>query len=170
MFIVYIVVLGIVAGYIRGGSLRRITRTPLKRSSLVITAIAIQLVIFSELSFVITAPQLIITSLQIISYILIIIFLIINYKVPGLLILGAGVVLNSLVIFLNGGYMPSAHTSTAVIDGRIDNNIVAIAHDTVLPWLGDIFRLPKWLPFTNWFSIGDILIGVGVFLYFYITM
>ena len=32
----------------------------------------------------------------------------------------------------------------------------------VLAPLTDIFALPTWLPFTNIFSIGDLLIGVGV--------
>ena len=34
--------------------------------------------------------------------------------------------------------------------------------DPALPWLTDIFALPAWLPFSNVFSVGDILIGLGV--------
>jgi hypothetical protein len=34
--------------------------------------------------------------------------------------------------------------------------------DPALRPLTDIFALPAWLPFANVFSIGDVLIGLGV--------
>ena len=34
--------------------------------------------------------------------------------------------------------------------------------DPMLAPLTDIFALPTWLPFANVFSIGDVLIGIGV--------
>jgi hypothetical protein len=38
----------------------------------------------------------------------------------------------------------------------------AILADPPLKPLTDLFALPTWLPFHNVFSIGDVLIGVGV--------
>ena len=32
----------------------------------------------------------------------------------------------------------------------------------MLPWLGDVFAVPAWLPFANVFSIGDVLVLVGM--------
>jgi hypothetical protein len=40
----------------------------------------------------------------------------------------------------------------------------ALIPDPVLGPLTDIFALPAWLPFANVFSIGDVLIGVGIVL------
>ena len=37
-----------------------------------------------------------------------------------------------------------------------------IVPDPVLAPLTDIFALPTWVPFSNVFSIGDVLIGIGV--------
>jgi len=34
----------------------------------------------------------------------------------------------------------------------------------VLPWLGDIFAWPAPMPLANTFSVGDILIVLGVFV------
>ena len=34
--------------------------------------------------------------------------------------------------------------------------------DPALRPLTDIFALPTWIPFANVFSVGDVLIGVGV--------
>jgi hypothetical protein len=53
---------------------------------------------------------------------------------------------------LNGeAAIPAAsYTNSALSDER-----------TLLPWLGDVFVLPRPLPFANVFSIGDVLIGLG---------
>jgi lipoprotein signal peptidase len=42
--------------------------------------------------------------------------------------------------------------------------------DTLLPWLGDVFYLPSWVPFSNVFSIGDVLIAVGICVYIVMNM
>lgn len=40
------------------------------------------------------------------------------------------------------------------------NSIVAA--DPALWFLTDLFAMPTWLPLANVFSIGDVLIGVGI--------
>ena len=46
----------------------------------------------------------------------------------------------------------------------------AIVEEAVLAPLTDIFALPAWLPFHNVFSIGDVLIGVGVAMAIVVAM
>jgi hypothetical protein len=167
LFIIYVIVIGIIIGYLCGGELKYITDITLYYKPLVICAIFIQLIIFSDFSFVLLLSDIAISVLHIISYILLIAFIVLNFKIPGISVIGLGALLNSLVIFLNGGYMPSLlvkHT------GAIDNNIIDISDKTIFPLLGDIFSLPEWLPLTNNFSIGDILIGIGACIYFVINM
>jgi len=79
-----------------------------------------------------------------------------------------GVALNALVIAANYGHMPQSAEAAAAVWGasRIDptrlQNIVPMGPETVLPWLGDIFPQPRWLPRPNVVSIGDILLALGV--------
>ena len=40
-------------------------------------------------------------------------------------------------------------------------NSVVVANPA-LAFLTDIFAMPSWLPFANVFSLGDVLIGVGI--------
>jgi len=40
-------------------------------------------------------------------------------------------------------------------------NSAVVAHPVLEP-LTDIFSLPAWLPFSNIFSVGDVLIALGV--------
>ncbi len=79
-----------------------------------------------------------------------------------------GVALNSLVIALNGGHMPQSPEAAAAVwgtplfeHGRLQN--VAPMHPgTLLPWFGDVFAEPGWLPRPNVISLGDMLLAIGV--------
>jgi hypothetical protein len=46
----------------------------------------------------------------------------------------------------------------------------AVIDDPSLALLTDIFALPPWVPFANVFSIGDVLIGLGVIVVIAIGM
>ena len=171
LFIIYAILIGVLIGYIRGGALKWITNRVMKHMWLIFCSISIQLVIFSSLPFIKLLPDYIIAALHLISYTLIIIFILFNIKIPGIAVVGLGSSLNFLVIFLNGGYMPSLSLTPIRDFGKIiDKNITQISKHTYLTLLGDIFHLPAWLPLTNNFSIGDIIVALGVCVYFSINM
>lgn len=85
-----------------------------------------------------------------------------------------GTFLNFLVIIFNGGQMPVSQEAmiragitedlNALLKGEIITHTV-IAKDTVLKFLGDIFILPKPYPRPKVFSLGDVFMAVGVFIY-----
>lgn len=175
MFIIYAVILGIITGYIAGGRLRWLIHRPLHWNGLAISAFLIQIVIYSGMSFIELVPETIIIILHVISYLILLLFVFLNRKVIGIPIIGIGILLNSLAIFSNGGYMPTPLQSVkntsmekcaeAIGQSNAINNSIAMTGDTMLPWLCDIFHLPPWLPLSNVFSIGDIFIAVGVCLF-----
>lgn len=178
MFIIYAIILGIIIGYLIGGRLKNIAHRPLKYVWLAVSGFIIQIVIFSDIGSNINNTVIVI--LHAVSYILILSFVVLNRKDPGILLIGIGIMLNATVIFLNGGHMPASLESlekTAIgrhseilSQGSTINNSVAITEDTLLPWLGDIFYIPSWIPFSNVFSIGDVFIAVGVCVYFILNM
>ena len=180
MFILYAVILGIIFGYITKGNLKYIVQRPLFWTGLVFVAFAIQLVIFSNIPFVSTLPKAIIVVLHYVSYLCLLIFIIRNYKNLGICVIGIGIFLNALVIFLNGGHMPTipenlGNTSFGPSEELINqgvavHNSAKMTSDTLLPFLGDIFYMPSWIPLSNVFSIGDIIIAVGICLYIAIHM
>ena len=182
MFVLYAVILGIVLGYISGGRLRYLSQKPFKNLLLVISAFFIQLVIFSDISFLkpLQNQPTAIVILHIFSYLLILAFIIINLKLPGVAFIGTGILLNAIVIILNKGHMPASIESLSsssvgkytdvLSQGESVNNSIAITSGTVLPWLGDIFAIPSYIPFSNVFSIGDIIIAIGICIYFALNM
>jgi len=96
-----------------------------------------------------------------------------NRHLWGMILVGAGSVLNALVIFANGGRMPVAAQALAragigdlvqyLAAGRSGTHGLMGA-GTHLRWLGDIFAMPPWSFRPAAFSIGDMLIGIGIML------
>jgi hypothetical protein len=84
------------------------------------------------------------------------------------LVAAGGLALNSLAIALNAGHMPQSHAAAVAVWGasHIDpsrlQNVVPMGPHTALPWLGDIFPEPAWLPRPNVISVGDVLLAVGL--------
>lgn len=99
-----------------------------------------------------------------------------NRKLTGMKIFGLGLILNLLVISLNGGLMPMAPETAAALFPQLpaatwqtglrpgrSKNIILPVGDTRLAWLSDALLLPVWFPWTRAISPGDLLIALGVF-------
>lgn len=110
------------------------------------------------------------------SQLLLLFFSIANIRQPGFWLLGLGLVLNLLVISLNGGMMPispdtlqhlypNAATGVWQIGQRfgVGKDIVLPTAQTVLWFLSDCLTLPDWVAYKLAFSAGDVLIAAGAF-------
>jgi hypothetical protein len=72
--------------------------------------------------------------------------------------------LNLAAILANGGHMPalpSAMRDAGLSYTGVHNNSVAAAHPH-LAWFVDRWAAPGWVPAGNVFSVGDVLIAIGV--------
>jgi hypothetical protein len=75
----------------------------------------------------------------------------------------AGLASNLAAVVANGGLMPAnpdAARAAGMID-RVHNNSVSTFHPH-LTWLTDRWAVPEGIPWGNVFSIGDVLIAVGI--------
>jgi Family of unknown function (DUF5317) len=93
------------------------------------------------------------------------VFLVANRHVPGMAVTALGAALNLLAITANGGVMPAspaalARAGLAEPDPGFQNS-AALANPR-LAFLGDVFSIPASWPLSNVFSVGDVLIGVGL--------
>jgi hypothetical protein len=93
------------------------------------------------------------------------VFLVANWRVPGIPLAALGAALNLLAIAANGGVMPASAAALqraglpADAPGFQSSAPVA---DPRLAFLGDVFALPASWPLSNVFSVGDMLIAVGL--------
>jgi hypothetical protein len=148
---------------VAGGDLRRIGTIRFRWAPVVALALAVQVLIEG----VVNMPHGVNVAVHIASYVIVSVFLVANWRVPGMKLIALGAILNFVVISTNGGVMP-ANRHAVHVAGRDHKyapafeNSQPIAHPR-LSFLGDVFPIPKsWpLPVHNVFSVGDILIVVG---------
>jgi hypothetical protein len=80
-------------------------------------------------------------------------------------LVAAGLLCNLIAILANGGLMPVR--ASALADAHRSYSVHNNSIEIVRPHLGalvDRWAVPDWVPLGNVYSIGDVLIAVGVFL------
>ncbi len=170
MFLCTSVVLAVLVGLLRGGKWGNLTLYKFNGSWLVLAAILVQVSIFNPWWEKYVNDGMITNLIYCLSIILLIIFILRNFNLTGMRLLGAGIVSNGVVIIANGGYMPSSlnslkHILSAERIARIENgsalyNIILITDNTKFKFLCDIFYVPG----INVYSVGDVLVALGAFV------
>jgi len=93
------------------------------------------------------------------------VFVLANRRVPGIALAGLGAALNLLAIAANGGVMPASPAALARAGLPADDpgfESSTVVDDPRLAFLGDVFAIPASWPLSNVFSVGDVLIGLGL--------
>jgi len=162
MFVLYAVPLGIVAGLLLGGRLERLADVGFRWAPLAVGGLFAQLAIFSTPVGVLLGD--VAPFAYVASTVVVLAAVLRNAALPGMRLVAAGAICNLVAILSNGGYMPADRGALALAglspaDG-VTNSILVT--NPALGFLTDIFALPDWVPFANVFSIGDVLIAVGI--------
>jgi hypothetical protein len=162
MFILYAVVAGLLVGLLLGGRLESIAETRFRFGWLALVALAIQIVLFSPIAGdrLGEAGRWIYVG----STALVVLVVVLNLRLGGLPIVLAGALSNLAAIVANGGSMPASPSALAAVGHTVADgptNSTVVAHPALEP-LTDIFATPAWLPLANIFSVGDVLVAVGV--------
>ena len=159
MFLLPSIAVGFIVALALGGRPRRVLELRLRFAWAAPLALAAQVVAFSQL---VDLPVAAAAGIHLASYGLLVLFAVANWRTRSLLPVILGMLLNGLAIGVNGGVMPLSEGAAAAagidVGGRANVSTDAVH----LRFLGDVFALPPSFPFANAFSIGDILIGIGM--------
>lgn len=167
------IVISIVIGLLRRGSFKNLSQIPLKKLELIFLSFVIRylpVVLKGGLFKMAARYNIIIVFL---SYALLLYALYSNWQIKTMRLLTLGVFLNFVVILSNGGKMPVSLPALDIAGLHalkpllFDPNYLyhsAIGINTRIAFLGDIIPLPPPYPRPRVFSIGDFLMGVGIFL------
>lgn len=145
-----------------GGRLARLKDVELRAAWLPAAALAVQVLIITVIPGVLDGIH---APVHLATYALLAVFLWRNRRLPGLWLVAVGGAANLGAIAANGGVMPAtagalaAAGMPATLSGEYANS--AVVHGAHLAWLGDVFAIPESWPFTNVFSVGDVLIAAG---------
>ncbi|HEY6013549.1 MAG TPA: DUF5317 family protein [Candidatus Limnocylindrales bacterium] len=163
MFILYAIPIGILAGLVLGGRLVRLGDLRLRWAPLAVLGLVVQVILFADpVSAAVgdAAPAIYVASTA-----AVLVAVLRDARVPGMAIIALGAASNLAAIVANGGYMPADPAALAsVVDLSPGYSNSVVVADPALRPLTDLYALPAAVPFANVFSVGDVLIGVGVAL------
>jgi hypothetical protein len=162
VFILYAVVIGLLLGLAFGGRLANLASVQFRWPWLAIAGFAVQVALFSAQirdGVGSLGPPIYVASTG-----AVLIAVLRNVRVPGLALVALGAASNLAAIVANGGLMPTTPEALAgagigIAPGFTNSTIL---ENPGLQPLTDIYALPAWIPFANVFSIGDVLIALGV--------
>ena len=151
-----------------GSDLRRLGQIRLHHTWLVWLALADQIVVISVLPDMGAVSE----GLHLASYALAGLFAILNNRSAGTWVVLVGGICNLIAITANGGTMPATASALKASGWRPSPghfaNSAALPDPKLVP-LGDVFSTPPWFPVHSVFSIGDVVIVLGVALFLHGT-
>ena len=157
------VVLALVTVPLSGGRIGRLADVRLRWPALLFAALALQMVIVAVVP---GWNDALLRTVHLATYAMLGAFLWVNRRLRGIGIVAVGGALNLIAIAANVGVMPAgpAAARSAGIAANADQftNSGLLDHPR-LSFLGDIWAIPRGWPLANVFSIGDVVIAIGVF-------
>jgi hypothetical protein len=163
VFLVLAVVLALVTVPLSGGRIGRLAEVRLRAAPLLFAALALQIFVL----FVVPGwNDTLLRAVHLGTYGMLFTFLWVNRRMPGIWIVAVGGTLNLIAIAANAGVMPAGPAALRSA-GSVSNadtfiNSGLLDHPRVL-FLGDVWAIPRGWPLANVFSIGDVVIAIGVF-------
>lgn len=167
------VLLGILVGKLRGGGFKRLGYSVLRFSWMIFFAFSLQLLtsIMIFLGHPIAIKYRMI--LYVLSYGLLIMSLFFNIQFKSMWLIMIGAIANFAAILLNGGSMPIdmdilkkmgfKNLLSSIESGALPHYIPLEEAGGYTRYLGKILTTPNMYPLKQIFSIGDILVVVGIF-------
>jgi hypothetical protein len=170
VFILYAIIAGLVIGAVLGGRFLALGSIPFRWTPLIFVGFAAQVVLFSD--FVVERVGSAGPPLYVISTLAVGIAVVRNVGLPGMPLIILGAASNMAAILANGGFMPAAPQALASLGktAPVVYSNSAVVAQPALELLTDRFVLPRWLPLANVFSVGDVLLGAGVFILIVVIM
>jgi hypothetical protein len=170
---VFLVVLlaAVALGLLRGGRLGPLADLRVRHAWLVFAAIAIQVAAFPSGMLPWTVGDGAASVLWLGSYVLIGVAVAANINVPGVVLIGLGMLSNVLAIVANGGRMPAlpdAATAAGMLEPAHNNSVTTAEPHLAL--LVDRWAAPEWIPLANVYSVGDVLLALGGLVLVLVTM
>ncbi|MFB5195088.1 DUF5317 domain-containing protein [Neobacillus sp. KR4-4] len=166
------IIISFLVGFLRKGNLRALGKLKLKWGWIFPLLLVVELTVFMFQNDSKFLGQ-ISGSIYIVVYVLGLLFLYMNRKNRGFILILFGVFLNFLVMVINGGRMPVSVEAATVLDPvyieTLKDSLYAkhtmLTSSTHLGFLGDVIPISAPYPRTQIISIGDIIMNIGIFFF-----
>ena len=161
MFMLWAIPAGILLGLVLGGRLANLASFHFRWGWLAVAGLLVQLVLFTPTGDAVAGAAG--PAIYIASTLAVFVAVLRNIRLAGMPVVALGALSNLAAIIANRGAMPADAAALATAGIPIEDHLNSVVlSDPALRPLTDIFALPAWLPMANVFSIGDVLIAVGI--------
>jgi hypothetical protein len=161
VLILWAIPIGVAVGLLLGGRVEALSQLRFRWPWLAVGGLLVQVGLFSEAGF--DAAGSLAPAIYVVSTAAVLVAVVRNLDLAGMPIVALGALANLAAILANGGSMPADPGALALAGltagGHTNSVVVAVPG---LGFLTDIFGVPGWVPFANVFSVGDVLIAVGI--------
>jgi len=178
MILVLAVAVSLGVAVLRGGRLENLATLPLRWGGIVIIAFVAQAYFIYRSPFARASGVFGIQEMVLIGAGVVVLMVVwANRHLRGIVLLGFGLLLNLTVMVANGGLMPISpealravghERAVAAVEpgAKVDDSkdVVLSRAETRLWFLSDIFVLPRPFPLPSVFSVGDVVVALGVFV------
>ncbi|MFN8222331.1 MAG: DUF5317 family protein [Gaiellales bacterium] len=171
MILAFASLLGVCLGLLIGGRLERLAALRLRWLELIVAAFVLQIVAFPFPWLPWRTDDRLATGLWLVSFGLVAIVAWCNRGIVGVPVFATGLGANVLAVGANGGQMPALPRALAAANEHyvVSNNSKRVEAPQ-LSWLVDRFAVPDWMPVGNVYSVGDVLIALGVVVIVVVAM
>lgn len=163
LFTLLVLAVAIVVSYARGGRLSRIPDATLHWSWLLFAGLGLQIAVDTAVGRGLLVDAARTTwLLLLLSQLLVLTWVLRNWSLPGMLLVGTGLLMNAVVMAANGAMPVSLEAIRAV---GVEDPVLRLGKHTLLdestrlPWLADIWVLP---PLRSVISSGDVVLAAGM--------
>ena len=164
MFMLWAIPVGLILGFVARGSLDGLLALGFRWGSLAIAGLIVQVVLFTAFGDSLAGDLG--PAIYIASTVAVLVAVLRNWRMTGMPIVATGSLSNLVAITANGGFMPASQEALDIAGfaGPGDHTNSVVLADPAFRPLTDIFALPAKVPLANVFSVGDVLIGVGILI------
>jgi hypothetical protein len=170
VFLLLAIPAGLLLGTLFGGNIDRLSAIRFHWAPLAILGLLVQVGLFTPLGDQLAGDAG--PAIYVLSTAAVLVAVLRNLRLSGMPIVGLGALLNLAAIAANGGAMPAdaGALAAAGLDGPgAHTNSVVLSAPALRP-LTDIYAVPTGVPFANVFSVGDVLIGLGIVVVIVVAM
>ncbi|MEO7229482.1 MAG: DUF5317 family protein [Candidatus Limnocylindrales bacterium] len=153
---------GLILGAVLRGSLEGFLRLGFRWAPLAVGGLLVQIALFTETGDRLTGDLG--PPIYVFSTLAVFVAVLRNWRLTGMPVVAVGALSNLVAISANGGFMPADPGALALagFGGPGDHTNSIVLADPAVRFLTDIYALPAAVPMANVFSVGDVLIGVGI--------
>jgi hypothetical protein len=162
MFMLWAIPFGILLGLLARGRLEGLAALRLRWAWLAVAGLVVQVGLFSETGEALAGDAG--PAIYVGSTLAVFVAVVRNLRITGMPLVALGSLSNLVAISANGGFMPADPEAlhAAGLDGPDSHTNSIVLENPAFEPLTDIFAIPASLPLANVFSVGDVLLGIGI--------